>query len=69
MEGESVNGERGRLKVVKGVFQEVGERSEMMAKALLPLTVANQSEMGRGMYPGNCSYLLLPFMKLPNQTQ
>jgi hypothetical protein len=47
----------------------VGERSEMMVKAFLPLTVANQSEMGRDMYPGNCIYLLLPFMKLPNQTQ
>lgn len=69
MEGENVNGERGRLKVVKGVFQEVGERSEMTVKAFLPLTVANQSEMGRDMYPGNCIYLLLPFLKLPNQTQ
>lgn len=68
-ERESANGEGGRLKAVKGVVQEVEERGQMMVKAFEPLRVAYQNEMGtgRGMYPGNCNYLRLPFMKLPNQ--
>lgn len=61
MEGESANGEGGRLKVVKGAVQEVEERGQMMVKAFEPQRVAYQSEMGRGMCPGNCNYLLLPF--------
>lgn len=65
--GKSMNGGSGRVRVVKGVVQEVEERRKMMVKAFEPLRVAYQGEMGRGMDPGNCSNLLLPFMKLPNQ--
>ena len=64
---QEVNGERGRLKAVKCLCQEVEKRRAMavVVKTLLPVTVAYESEKGRGMHPPqNCNNLLLPFFKL-----